>query len=108
MTLNRLIPAVLSLSVVLATALQASAQQTTVPATTGTMSSQDLADRKASLLQTKNVDAWPVKDSVLVVNLSVSECTWLGGTVTFWSSCQTTNMKCVGANGREMCIDTVK
>ncbi len=58
----------------------------------------------------KQVDLWPGQVDVprpgtVVVELTVKECVWLGGTVTFWASCGTTLMKCVGASGREMCID---
>ncbi len=42
----------------------------------------------------------------MVVALTASECTWLGGTVIFWGNCEGTNQKCVGANGRERCITT--
>jgi hypothetical protein len=39
-----------------------------------------------------------------VVELTPKECTYLGGTVKYWDGCGTL-MKCVAANGREMCID---
>ena len=60
----------------------------------------------------KRIDQWPTQVSPTgsgstVVALTVRECTWLGGTVVFWASCGTTLMKCVGANGREMCIDKI-
>jgi len=59
----------------------------------------------------KNVSKWPGRAGLpggMVVALTVSECTWLGGKVEYWSSCEGTLMKCVGANGHEMCIDTIK
>ena len=107
MSHSRLFQAILSVSLVLAFAAQTSAQQNPIPPA-DSMSSKEFADRKERLLQLKNVDAWLPKDTVFVVNLSVSECTWLGGTVAHWPSCGGTSMKCVGSNGREMCIDTIK
>ncbi|HMK18178.1 MAG TPA: hypothetical protein VK492_08265 [Chitinophagaceae bacterium] len=66
--------------------------------------------RKAKLLIDKKVDSWPTPGQTngTVVALTVSECTWLGGTVEYWASCGGTLMKCRGANGREMCIDEIK
>lgn len=72
------------------------------------VSPQTFEERKEILERAKNVKAWPPKDTVVVVPLTVSECTWLGGTVAFWANCGTTFMKCVGASGREMCIDAIK
>ncbi len=62
-------------------------------------------------LELFEVDRTPVapeEPDVAPVELTVSECTWLGGSVVFWASCGGTLMKCVGANGRETCIDEIK
>ena len=69
--------------------------------------------RKAELWAKKRVHEWPEVlgphgPGQVVVQLTVSECTYLGGSVQYWSSCGGTFMKCVAANGHEMCIDEVK
>jgi hypothetical protein len=77
------------------------------------LSEKEFEHRKAELIKTKRVHEWPEWPEVagqpgtIAVPLTVSECVWLGGTVVYHSSCGTTLMKCVGANGREMCIDKV-
>jgi hypothetical protein len=93
---------------------QSSAEDTPSPqavpglAPTVTLSPMEFDQRRERLRKIKNVDRWSAPGTVVVVNLTVSECTWLGGTVTFWSDCGGTLMKCVGGNGREMCIDEIK
>jgi hypothetical protein len=77
------------------------------------LSFEEFEARRAELIKDKKVREWPeVLDpdrpgGGLVVNLTVSECTWLGGTVVHWPYCGTL-MKCVGPSGREMCIDKVQ
>jgi hypothetical protein len=107
MIFSRLSQLMSALSVVIAFAAQASAQQSPVPAA-DSVNAKEFADRKETLLQVKNVNAWPAKDTIFVVPLTVKECTFLGGSVSYWASCGTTNMKCTGSNGHEMCIDEVK
>jgi hypothetical protein len=74
---------------------------------------KEFAERKAVLWLSKRVDEWPISvdlgdsDDPITVDLSVSECTWLGGSVVYHAGCGTTLMKCVAANGREMCIDKI-
>jgi hypothetical protein len=71
-------------------------------------------ERKKRLLKLKRVNKWHPKGTIkgqpgsVVVDLTVSECTWLGGKVEHWSGCEGTLMKCVGQNGRETCITEVK
>src|SRR5437763_16222164 len=107
---------VLSLSVFLAFTAVAFAQQ---PAATGASSKQtplspkEFAARKERLIRSKNVAKWPPASKLgqpgqIVVDLSVTECTFLGGKVEYWSSCGATLMKGVGSNGNAMCIDTIK
>jgi hypothetical protein len=78
-----------------------------------TLTVREFEKRKAELWASKRVHEWPEiltpdGPGQVVVNLSVTECTYLGGRVEYWSSCGTTNMKCVAANGHEMCIDEIK
>ncbi len=78
------------------------------------MSPKEFAERKKHLRKIKQVNKWPPKGTIkgqpgqFVVALTVSECTWLGGTVVYWPHCGSTKMKCVGPSGREMCIDEIK
>ena len=110
----------LSLIGVAAFVVSSSAQQSPTPrpasaskaAATAPLSKKEFAERKKQLLKTKQVNKWPVKikgqPGSIVVDLTVSECTWLGGKVEYWASCGGTSMKCVGANGREICITEIK
>jgi hypothetical protein len=78
-------------------------------ATEGTVTAPSVAEVR-QLSVAKQVASWPVRvdtTGTLVVALTVKECTWLGGSVVYWSSCGGTLMKCVGASGREMCIDKI-
>lgn len=122
MSPGRLFQGMLPLGVVLVLTSQISAQQPPAfesgskpkAVSTARLSPREFAERKKSLLKAKNVDKWPLRGTLtrrpgqFVVALSVSECTWLGGSVVYWSNCGDTLMKCVGPSGREMCIDTVK
>jgi hypothetical protein len=75
------------------------------------LSAQQFKQRQAELLQSKNVQKWPVKAGIagnFTIDLTVSECTFLGGKVEFWADCGTTLMKCTAPNGHAMCIDEIK
>jgi len=78
------------------------------------LSPKKFAERKKQLRKIKQVNKWPKKltpkrqPGQIVVELTVSECTWLGGTVAYWPHCGGTLMKCVGPSGREMCINEIK
>ena len=67
MTFSKLFQVMLSLSVVLALAAPTSAQQTPTSAA-NSVGLKEFTDRKENLLQLKNVNAWPLKDTVFVVN----------------------------------------
>lgn len=122
MKLHTLFQVMLLLCGVLAFAGNTSAQQppaagpVSVAKTVATvqLSPKEFADRKEHLLKTKQVNQWAPKGTIkgqpgqFLVELTVSECTWLGGTIVYWSSCGGTLMKCVGSSGRERCIDEVK
>jgi hypothetical protein len=78
-----------------------------------TLTVKQFEARRAELWAKKRVHEWPEVlgghgPGQVVVELTVSECTYLGGSVQYWSSCGGTNMKCVAANGHEMCIDQIK
>jgi len=78
-------------------------------APTKPISKRDFRIRRERLLVAKKVDNWsPGQPGQFTVELTVSECTWLGGKVTYWGNCEGTQMKCTAANGREMCVDEVK
>src|SRR6476646_7236974 len=74
---------------------------------TRALTAQEFKQRQAGLVQSKNIQKWPVKAGIagnFTIDLSVSECTWLGGKVEYWGDCSTTQMKCTGPNGHSMCI----
>jgi len=123
---GRIIPVIL-LSGVIAGVGHGSAQQTSTAVkptpTAATMSAaktsaaaplsrKEFDARKKQLRKTKQMNKWPTKVAVhpgtFVVDLTVSECIWLGGKVVYWDGCEGTLMKCVAENGREMCISEVK
>ncbi len=111
--------AIVSLVLVVGVALPASAQKLAAAepearpnaAATPAMNPRELPQIRSQLLQKKRVGQWPAKlggPGGIVVELSVTECTWLGGSVVFHAGCGTTLMKCVAPNGHEMCIDEIK
>ena len=78
-----------------------------------TYTQEEIAQIKQRLMVEKKVDKWPTKldgsvGSGTVVELTASECTWLGGTVVFWGNCAGEYQKCIGSNGHEACITEKK
>jgi hypothetical protein len=87
------------------------AERKGVEVTDRALTPEEFEERKAALWVSKRVDEWPkVLDpndcGPVVMAISVSECTWLGGSVVYHGSCDTA-MKCVGPNGYETCITEI-
>jgi len=118
---------VMLISGVIAAAGSSSAQQTppapkqtpaaastsvSTTSTTAPLSRKEFNERKKQLQKAKQVNKWPTRirtqPGQFAIDLTVTECIWLGGRVEYWEDCGTTLMMCVGANGRATCITEIK